>query len=306
VKPLLVVNPNSAGGKTGKTFPALRSAVEASLGDIEVAMTTHGGHGTELARQGAEAGHQLVIAVGGDGTINEVMNGLMLASKKAQLGVIGQGTGGDFRKALGIEHRLDKYVDAIKSGRVRRLDVGKMSRADGASRYFMNILSAGMGGLVDQYVATASRAFGGTAAYFFSSVRALVNIKRGRLSCKVTCDGATSEKNLEALLIAICNGRYFGSGMMVAPMAEIDDGTLEVVAMAAPSKLGFAMGASRRIYSGTHLELPTTTHFRCQKIELSLTNDDAKDVFLVDLDGEPQGQLPISIEVVPGAIELRA
>lgn len=305
MKPLCVVNPKSGGGKTEKIFPAIRSAIEASLGPVEIAMTERAKHGVDLAREGAEAGHPLVIAIGGDGTINEVVNGLMLANKKAQLGVVGQGTGGDFRKSLEIEHRLDKYLDAIKKERTRRLDVGKMTSPDGTTRYFMNILSAGMGGLVDQYVASASRALGGTAAYFLASVRALVNIKPGRLVCRLTLDGETREERLETLMLAVCNGRYFGSGMMVAPMAAVDDGTFEVVSMGAASKLGFAM-TSKKIYTGEHLSLPGTKHFRCQKIEIALTNDDAKDVFLIDLDGEPLGGLPITIEMVPGALELRA
>jgi YegS/Rv2252/BmrU family lipid kinase len=304
VKPLLVVNPKSGGGRTEKSLDAIRTAVERSLGPVEIALTERAGHGIELARAGAEAGHTLVVAVGGDGTINEVVNGLVAAKGEAQLGIIGQGTGGDFRKTLGIEHRLDKYVDALARERTRPLDVGKLTQADGATRYFVNILSAGMGGLVDRYVATASRAFGGTAAYFGASVRALVNSKQGRLVCKVTLDGETTERKLETLMIAVCNGRYFGSGMKVAPMAEVDDGVLEVVSMAAPSKLGFA-ATSRRIYDGRHLELPTTTHFRCQKIEMTLTNDDAKDVFLLDLDGEPLGGLPITAEIIPAALELR-
>lgn len=305
MKPLCVVNPKSGGGRTEKTFPAIRSAIEASLGPVEIAMTERAKHGIELAREGAEAGHPLVIAIGGDGTINEVVNGLMLATRKAQLGVIGQGTGGDFRKSLEIEHRLDKYLDAIKKERVRRLDVGKMTAPDGSTRYFNNILSAGMGGLVDQYMATASRAFGGTAAYFLAAARALVNIRPGRLVCKVTLDGETSDKKLETFVLAVCNGRYFGSGMRVAPMAEIDDGAFDVISLGASSKIGFALTQSK-VYTGEHVKLPATTHFRCQKIEISLANEDAKDVFLVDLDGEPLGGLPITIEVIPGALELRA
>jgi YegS/Rv2252/BmrU family lipid kinase len=304
VKPLLVVNPRSGGGRAARTFPAIRSAIEASLGPVEVAMTERQGHGIELARDGANAGHSLVVAVGGDGTINEVVNGLMRADKKAQLGIIGQGTGGDFRKTLGLEHRLDRYIEAIARDRTRPLDVGKLTQSDGSTRYFMNILSAGMGGLVDRYVADASRSLGGTAAYFGASLRALVKSKQGRLACRVTSDGRTTERQLETIMIAVCNGRYFGSGMKVAPMAEIDDGVFEVVSMAAPSKLGFALG-SRKIYEGRHLDLSTTTHFRCQKIEMTLTNDDAKDVFLIDCDGEPLGGLPITVEIVPSALALR-
>ena len=310
MNPLLVVNPRSGGGKTGKTFDAMRAAIQQRLGEVDVELTLHPGHGIALARDAARAGRPLVVAVGGDGTLNEVVNGLMQARPHAtRVGLIGQGTGGDFRRTLGIEHRLDRYLDALASGHERALDVGKLRYRtnDGAvgERFFVNILSLGMGGLVDQYVAESSRALGGTAAYFVASGRALIHCRRGRVRCTMTRDGQQEQVRLEAFMIAICNGRYFGSGMHVAPMATLDDGTFEVVAMDAPSKLAFALG-SRAIYSGEHVRAKTTRHFRCDALEMSLENEDASDVFLLDVDGEALGKMPIRVEMLPGALTLRA
>ena len=313
MKPLLVVNPRSGGGATGRTFGAMRDTIERALGPVEVAMTERQGHGADLAREGAVAGHPLVIAVGGDGTIHEVANGLMTAKSgnygtkadETRIGMIAQGTGGDFRKTLGLEHRLDKYLDALKSGRERPLDLGKFSGGGKTDHYFLNILSAGMGGLVDRYVADASHMLGGTAAYFGASVKALLNARLGNLKCTVTHDGKTEEHQIRSFMLAICNGRYFGSGMKVAPMAEVDDGIFEVVALGATSKLGFAMN-SRRIYTGAHIGQAGTVHLRGQKIVLELANDDARGVYLLDVDGEPMGGLPLTVEVVPKALTLRA
>jgi diacylglycerol kinase (ATP) len=315
VKPLLVVNPRSGGGATGRTFGAMKETIERALGPVDVAMTERAGHGIELAREGALAGHPLVIAVGGDGTLHEVVNGIMQAKGGAsgangraaavQLGMIAQGTGGDFRKALGLEHRLDKYLDALGSGRERALDVGKFTGGGKTDHYFINILSAGMGGLVDRYVADASRMLGGTAAYFGASVKALLNARLGNLKCTVTSDGKTETHQIRSFMIAICNGSYFGSGMHVAPMAKVDDGILEVVALGATSKLGFAM-TSRGIYTGSHIGQAGTVHLRGQKIVLDIANDDARDVFLLDVDGEPMGGLPLTVEVLPKALTLRA
>ena len=305
MKPLLVVNPTSGGGATGRTFAAMKETIERALGPVDVAMTQHAGHGIDLAREGAVAGAPLVIAVGGDGTLHEVVNGLMQAKAGAQLGVIAQGTGGDFRKTLGLEHRLDKYLDALKSGRTRALDVGKFTGGGKTGHYFVNILSAGMGGLVDRYVADASRMLGGTAAYFGASLRALVNARLGNVKATVTSDGQTTTHPIRSFMIAICNGRYFGSGMNVAPMAEVDDGVLEVVALGATSKIGFAM-TSRGIYSGAHIGQAGTVHLRGQKIVLDLANEDARSVYLLDVDGEPMGSLPLTVEVVPKALVLRA
>jgi len=313
VKPLLVVNPKSGGGSTGRTFGSMKVAIERALGKVEVAMTERAGHGIDLAREGAIAGHPLVIAVGGDGTFHEVVNGLMQARGGAygtkaddtRIGMIAQGTGGDFRKALGLEHRLDKYLDALKSGSERPLDLGKFSGGGKTAHYFVNILSAGMGGLVDRYVADASRTLGGTAAYFGASLRALLNARLGNVKATVTHQGETEEHRIRSFMIAICNGRYFGGGMHVAPMAKVDDGVLELVALGATSKLGFAM-TSRGIYTGKHIGQAGTVHLRGEKIVLDLANEDARDVYLLDVDGEPMGGLPLTVEVVPKALTLRA
>ena len=313
MKPLLVVNPRSGGGSTGRTFGAMRGSIERALGPVEVAMTQKPGHGIDLARQGAALGHPLVIAVGGDGTIHEVVNGLLQAkgsgdgtkAEGTQLGIIGQGTGGDFSKTLGIEHRLDRYVDAIASGKQRSLDAGKFTGGGKIGHYFVNILSAGMGGLVDRYITDAPRVFGGKAAYFGASLKALLNARLGNVRCTVTNDGTSEEHVIRSFMIAICNGKYFGGGMKVAPMAEIDDGIFEIVALGATSKLGFAMTSSR-IYSGDHIGQAGTVHLRGQKVKLDLVNEDAKKVYLLDVDGEPMGELPLEIEVVPNALHLRA
>lgn len=313
MKPLLVVNPTSGGGATGRTFAAMKDTIERALGPVDVAMTERAGHGIDLAREGAIAGAPLVIAVGGDGTLHEVVNGLMQAkvgsygtkADATQLGMIAQGTGGDFRKTLGLEHRLDKYLDALKSGRTRALDVGKFSGGGKTAHYFVNILSAGMGGLVDRYVADASRMLGGTAAYFGASLRALVNARLGNVVATITNDGKTETHKIRSFMIAICNGQYFGSGMKVAPMAKVDDGVLELVALGATSKLGFAM-TSRGIYTGSHIGQAGTVHLRGQKMVLDLANDDARDVFLLDVDGEPMGSLPLTVELIPKALTLRA
>jgi len=310
VKPLLIVNPHSGGGKTRKIFPELVKVVQRRLGEVDAEYTNAPGHAIELASAGAREGRELIVAVGGDGTLSEVVNGVLQSGKQGvHVGLIGQGTGGDFRKALGLEHRLDVYLDAIAKGATRKVDVGRARFIghDGQprERWFLNILSAGMGGLVDQYVASGSRLLGGTAAYFIASTKALFKSKIADITCKVTSRGETTEHALESMMIAVCNGRYFGSGMHVAPMAKLDDGVLEVVSLTAPNKVAFAV-SSQSIYDGKHLGKVGTTHFSCERIEIDLVGDDARDVFLLDVDGEPLGRLPLTIEVVPKAIELRA
>ncbi len=307
MKPVLVVNPKSGGGKTGRTFAAMRETIEKRIGACELRETERIGHAIALSEEAALAGHPLVIAVGGDGTLNEVVNGLMLAKakgKESELGLIAQGTGGDFRRSLDIEHRLDVYLDALASKNTRRIDVGLLKHDGGKTRHFVNILSAGMGGLADQYVAEGSRAMGGTAAYFMASLKALVNAKVGRVKCTITKGGVVTERTVSTMMIAICNGRYFGSGMKVAPMAEVDDGVFEIVAMGQTSKVGFAL-TSNKIYSGAHMRDASTVHMRGDTIAMTLENPEVSSHFLLDLDGEPLGSLPIEVTLAPNALALR-
>jgi diacylglycerol kinase (ATP) len=304
---LAIVNPNAAAGVAGRIFGDVRKVIERRLGSIEVAFTSAPGHAIDLAYEGAQSGKSPIVAVGGDGTLHEVVNGVLNSGKPVAVGYVGQGTGGDFRRTLGLEHRLDAYVEALAGGRERRVDVGRLQyrSLDGSSqtRWFLNIVSAGLGGLVDRRIAQTTRVFGSRAAYLLASFGALAACRRGRLRCHASLDGKEHDMGLSAYMIAVCNGRFFGSGMHVAPMAKPDDGRLEVISMDAPNKAAFA-AFSRRIYDGSHLKVPAVVHFACDRITLDLQNDEIRDVFLLDVDGEPLGCLPIEIEVVPQALRM--
>jgi diacylglycerol kinase (ATP) len=313
MRPLVIVNPRSQGGRTGATFGAMRGVIERFLGPVDVALTEASRHAVDIARCAAQDGVATVISVGGDGSIHEVANGLLEAREAGatgtRLGIIGQGTGGDFRRTLGLEHRLDHYCQTIADGRTRLVDVGKASFIgnDGAPArsYFVNILSVGMGGLVDRYVADMSAKMGGTLAYFLASVRGLVQGEVGRVRVGVCDEGVERSEELDTRLLAICNGRFFGGGMKIAPMAELGDGAFEVVDLGASNILRFAW-VNTRIYDAGHLGEPEVRHYRCEKITVELLRDDVADKFLLDVDGEPLGRLPLTVELVPQALEVFA
>ncbi len=307
-KSLCIVNPNAGGGRTGRTFEQWRHTVTSALGPSEFVHTEAHGDGIRLAEEAANAGYSRVLAFGGDGTLNEVATGILRSGKTdVTLGVVAQGTGGDFRRSLGLEHRLDVYLRAIKDDKVREVDVGELRYHDHegqrTTRHFINVLSVGMGGLVDQYVATASRSFGSTLAYYGASLKALINVKHGHLKVRGEGPDGTIDTNVTALMFAICNGRYFGSGMKVAPRAELDDGVFEVVSLTAPTKLGFML-YTKDIYSGSHMR--TAQSFRVSSLSVDLVNEDARDSFLLDVDGEPLGKLPLEVRVLPRALKVFA
>ncbi len=311
MKPLIILNPKSQGGKTGAHAEQLERVITNHIGDVDRQDTTEPRHAETLAENAAEDGRDVIIAVGGDGTVHEVANGLMRARERGlalpKLGIVGQGTGGDFRKTLGLEHRLDRYCEAIASGKVRAIDIGKFRFRNRAEKedqaYFVNILSVGMGGLVDEYVAKSSRALGGTFAYFGASAKALLRSEVGILDCVAHEGDSRREVEIHTRSMAICNGRFFGGGMEVAPMALPDDGLLHVVSLGAAPKLKFVL-SSLSIYSGKHVDNPDVEVFSCDKLDITLRNTSIRDDFPLDVDGEPLGTLPLSIELVPGAIEV--
>ncbi len=312
-KPLFIVNPQSGGGKTAREFPGLQSVIEERLGDFDLVWTAKTGHGIEIARRAAEDERPLVVAVGGDGTLSEIVTGLLQAKKAGsippEVGFIGQGTGCDFARGLGIPHEFGAYLERILSPARRKLDVGwvryRTHEGETAERYFINILSVGVSGLVDRHVATANRAFGSKAAYFTSSLRGLFDMKRAKLEIRAKEGDDDRSRTLESYLIAFCNGSYFGSGMRVGPMARVDDGRLDVVSIGGSSKLAYALTSSG-IYSGSHVRKKGVTHFSCDQAFVDLLNKDVQGEFLIDCDGEAIGTLPIEVRLLRSALTLRA
>jgi diacylglycerol kinase (ATP) len=268
------------------------------------------GDAIRIARESCVQGRKLVVTVGGDGTVHETVNGLVEGGGGPALGIIGTGTGGDFTKTFGIAHRLERYLEVIRDGHERRVDVGRFTYRDhegqARTRHFNNILSMGMSGLVDQYVATFfPRVFGSTLCYAISSVRALFTSRAASVRCEITgADGEVREETFNTRILAVCNGRYFGSGMEMAPMAKPDDGRFEIVAITSKGRVTLLLGMSK-IYSGRHMERADVRHYGCRRVRVELLDPRADARFLLDVDGEPLGRLPIDIEVVPEAVTLR-
>jgi diacylglycerol kinase (ATP) len=290
------------------------------LGDIVVRRTTQRGDARRLALEGALQGHPLIVAVGGDGTFSEVVDGVLAARKTGgpapgaagaggpAVGLINVGTGGDFRRSLDLGPGPEACIEALASGRERTVDVGRASFAgpDGArvQRHFVNVLSAGLGGLVDHYVETAPAFLGGGAAYYLASLRSVLVGKKEPLLARITWQGQTCEQVIPAHLLAVCNGRWFGGGMDIAPMASPSDGRFEVITIGERNGLFLAVKI-RKVYSGRHLQESTVQHFPCHRLELSLADKEAERRYLLDVDGDPLGSLPLSVELVPSALRVR-
>ena len=309
--PLLIVNPRSGGRSAAGDLPHVLERVEQVLGDVVIRYTSQRGHARDLALQGTREGHSLVVAVGGDGTFSEVVDGILGSGEETRptAGIINLGTGGDFRRTLGIGEGLEKCLEALSLGRERLVDVGRASfrgkGGDMETHYFVNVLSAGLGGLVDRYIEKMPGFIGGRVGYYLAALGAVVRSKEQPLRARITWEGVVREQIIPAYLLAVCNGRWFGGGMDVAPMALPDDGRLEVITITAPNK-PYLADRVRGVYTGRHLLEPTVHHFPCRAIELHLEDKPAERRFLLDVDGESLGSLPLSIEIVPGMLRVRA
>ncbi|MCL5736735.1 MAG: diacylglycerol kinase family lipid kinase [Actinobacteria bacterium] len=309
--PLLIVNPRSGGRSAAGDLARVLEGVERLLGDVAIRYTTRRGHARHLALQGAAEGHSLIVAVGGDGTFSEVADGVLAFTEgpSPATGIINLGTGGDFRRSLGIGEGLDNCLTALSAGRERLVDVGRASFLSSQGKmethHFVNVLSAGLGGLVDRYIERMPSVIGGKVGYYLAALLAVARSKEQPLRARITWQGVEREEAIPAYLVAICNGRWFGGGMDVAPMARLDDGRLEVVTVTARSK-PYLADRVRGVYTGRHLLEPTVHHFPCHAIELRLEDPLAERRFFLDVDGEALGSLPLAVEIVPRKLRVRA
>ena len=324
--PLFIINPTCGTRKAGAEIAKLLARVGHLYGEVTVRYTERRGHAEELAYAGAGDGHPLIVAVGGDGTFSEVVNGVLRAGDEATVrqsggdrggssaelpavGLVSIGTGGDFRRTLGIGAGIEASLEALAGGVDRPIDVirAEFRGLDGARvrRYVVNVLSAGLGGLVDRYIESTPSFVPGRAGYYAAALRAAAVGKQQPVLARITWQGETREETIPAYLVAVCNGRWFGGGMDVAPMALPDDGRLEVVTVAARSK-PYLLRHIKSVYEGRHLDIPSVRHFPCERIALGLSDAAAETGFLLDVDGDGLGSLPVSVEVVPRRLRVRA
>jgi diacylglycerol kinase (ATP) len=320
-RPLVIVNPTAGRGRTGRDLSHYLAGIRDAVGEVDVAPTGRRGDAAAFAATAARDRRPLVIGLGGDGTLDEIVNGMLPATGGAAdaallpaLGIVGTGTGGDFGRSLGIPHELEAYFAALEGGAERAVDVGWARFPDlggrQVERRWINVLSAGVGGLVDRYTAAAPGFLGGRLAYGQATVRAIFTCKRVRLRCRyVDPDGERRETSLHAHAVAVCNGRTFGGGMNIAPMARLDDGLLEVVVFQTKTRWRLVRRLST-IYKGTHILEPGVDHFTCRELELRPEEWPERrpraGLFPLDVDGDALGDVPVAAGLMRGALRVRA
>src|SRR5512141_998918 len=301
----IILNPASSAGKTGRRKAEILAAGERHLGGaFSISVTRRPNDAISSARRASLRGAALIIAVGGDGTIQEVVNGLMRAGnpmeRRPQLGLINAGTGHGFAQSLGLPAGLEDQCAAIAFGTVLRVDIGRATYKDRCGRrierYFVNECQAGIGGRVVEKVQAGHKKLGGFLAFGLATLTAALRYPNRSIRFSVD-DGPDEEGRFVGIVAA--NGSVMAGGMRLAPEATVEDGRLDILFMHGQA-LAERLRNFPKIYSGTHLGSPK---FSCRRgRSLSLSSDEP---VAFEADGELFGYLPCRIEVLPAALELR-
>jgi diacylglycerol kinase (ATP) len=302
---LLIVNPRSAAGSTGRRWPAIERTLRSSLGSsFDVVFTEGPNHATAIARERA-AGYARVVAVGGDGTVNEVVNGLIAddcpLNPALSFGIIPRGTGADFVKTLGIPRDLERAARRVVSGTVREVDVGRVRyrtpEGTEAVRYFINECSVGMGAAVCERVNRSSKRFGGRLTFLWGIILTVPG-HRDQL-VRLTLDGGPTEEVVVSNMW-VANGAYSGGGIHMAPRARLDDGLLDVVNI---GHMGFVERFVQfpKLRSGAFVERPEVAYLNGRRVEV-----EAEAPVPIEAEGEPIGTLPATFELIDERLKVVA
>jgi len=290
---VVVVNPAAGGGRTARVWRRLRDLMAATL-PAEHVETRAAGDGERLARQAAAAGAPLVVAVGGDGTLNEVVNGVRSVGSTAAVGAVLTGRGCDACRNFGVPRDPVAAVRALADGGDARFDLGCAEWADGRRRWFT--ISAGAG--FDAAVARRAQSVRarGTLPYL-AAVMASITQHRA-IATTLELDGER-EPSMPLTAVVAANGRWFGGGMKIAPHADVADGLLDVVVLGALGRLELLRWLPT-IYPGTHVRHPRVSVRRARSLRV-----DAVVPLPTHVDGEPIGVTPVTVTVEAGALRLR-
>ena len=300
-KIVFIVNPNAAMGSTGKEWPQIEKMARDRLGTFTAHLTTGPEDATLLTRNALHKGADLVICVGGDGTLNEVVNGFMGKNgpirPEAMVGFIPRGTGCDFIKTVPIPVELDRAFDVIIASHTRSIDLGRLEYMDHhghpSSRYFHNITSFGLGGEVDERVNRTTKVFGGFISFIWATLISILIYNKKRIH--LTVDNCF-DQSVMIWNVAVANGQYHGGGMWVAPEATMNDGMFHVTVIGNFSLPGVLWNLPK-LYNGKLVGLKKVKTFVCKRVKASSDQQ-----VLLDVDGEQPGQLPAVIDIVPKAV----
>jgi diacylglycerol kinase (ATP) len=292
---VLIANPNAGHGRVDRALPQVEQVLRRQGLEYRIVRTTHPGHATEAARQALRGGERFLVAVGGDGTVHEVVNGMIEDGRAsdAVLGVVAAGSGCDFVRSFGLPGDAGQAAGRLAGDGVRAVDVGTVTCAGAQPRCFVNIAQAGLGGQVVARSAGLSRHLGGAryAAAFWLTLP-------GFRPAAVRLDADRHAYAWRAFNVVVANCRFYGGGMQISPKSDPGDCLLDVLVMTGPKSDSFT--TLPQVYKGAHLPHRHIAELRAGQLRV-----DADAPFPVEADGELLGTTPASFGIIPAGLRLK-
>lgn len=305
---VVIVNPAAGNGRAGRNWPEVSRQLTAAGCRHTAVFTSRPGEATGLCRALLHSGRHYIVAAGGDGTLNEVLNGFFhpsdddrLIAPEAQLGVLPLGTGSDFCRSMDM-HSRDQALQALATGMCRSVDIGHVDfsapNSQSAGRYFINVADLGLGAEAAYRINRASKRFGAFLSYLNGAVRAIAAHRPQVVSLQFDNEPAIEEP---MGLVVVANSRFFGGGMPIIPHAVPDDGHLDVLSLQGVSRGRLLVDLLPKLYRGAHLGHPAVHVRRATSVRIASSGP-----MLLETDGEQIGSAPATFRVLPRILRVVA
>lgn len=295
----IIFNPASAGGRTWKRRKSIVSEIRKCWNDFIIEYTEGPGDAVTKTRHAIASGRNLIVAVGGDGTIREVVNGFYKDGKMADSGstlaIINSGTGQGFAQSLGLPKNIHRQFEVIKELNIEKTDLGRITLSSGERTLFINEFQMGIGGEVVKNVSDNHKKLTGSFAFGLGVLKVIKNVKPQYYALQIDNDVIIND---ELTGIVISNGNYTGGGMQLTPGAKLNDGYLDILLIPALTKKEM-LSVFPGIYSGRHLKDPRFGFYRIKSLTISYAGN-----VVSEADGEILSQLPEKVEVLPLSLNI--
>jgi diacylglycerol kinase (ATP) len=295
----LIVNPVAGAGKSINKWPEIKELLKSLEYDFDYSITEFRGHAIELAKSAANSGYKTIVSVGGDGTINEIVNGIYQSGNinDVILGIISTGTGADYIRTIGISRNHLEACKRLVTPNIIKVDMGKVGyvkKGQNISRLFINFAGMGFDAEIVKATTIKYKAMGSFVAYLMGLFTTLINYKNKSVIIKI--DG--NQEYMKICTVIVGQGKYGGGGMMTTPNADVSDGLFDVLIIGNLDKYDLLLSLPK-IYKGTHLTHPKVALIKAKTIELY------PDVTMsIQADGEILGDSPVSFQIVPSILNI--
>lgn len=299
MKSRLIVNPVSGSDSAPNYLQIINERLRERVGEMDIVMTVAAGDAVRAAQQAVEAGFTTLFVAGGDGTLNEVINGVAQtdgALDRVTFGVLPLGTGNDFATALGISEDVESALDTLLEGHVIKADLCTLNE-----RYFINVSAGGFIAEVSSAVNPELKTVAGKFAYLIGGAQVLLDYEPVMARFKfLTEDGRRVERTSQVQMFAVCNSRMVGGGRLIAPHAIIDDGLFDCCVVESMPMLDF-INLLTRVSGGDHLDDERVSYFRAREIHVALER-----TIKVNTDGEVLEADHCHYSILPHAVRFLA